>query len=155
MCLGVTQYIFFVFMTFACLSLYPAILLISTYLLGTAYVNYIVYLAFLVFGIAMSAIFISWSISSIYFAGSDDVSMYQSVHVTLTGLRGVFAPFLGYFILEILGIRFVFLTAILLFLTASVLSYRLYLVMKCEQELLNSKEKKIFSYFQKFIPYNC
>ncbi|MCK4695917.1 MAG: MFS transporter [Candidatus Cloacimonetes bacterium] len=120
----------FTFMAFGLLGLYPGILLISSFFINSGFVNYIVYFAFLVFGIVMSAIFISWSISSIYFAGDEDVSMYQSVHVTLTGLRGLFAPFLGYLILKTLGVQAVFVCAILLFCTASFLSYRQYISKK-------------------------
>ena len=96
-------------------------------MLGSSYVNYIVYFAFFIYGIAMSAMVISWNISSIYFAGSEDVSMYQSVHVTLTGLRGLIMPFLGYLILKYFGIQVVFAVAFIIFVFSSFLSYRLYL----------------------------
>jgi MFS family permease len=119
--------------TFGLLSLYPAVLLISSFFLNFDFVNYLVYLAFVIFGIAMSGIFISWNISSIYFAADEDVAMYQSIHVTLTGLRGLFAPFLGYAILEIVGIQAVFITSMLLFLLSSYLNFRQY----------NKKQKKV------------
>jgi len=118
---------FFTTITFATLSLYPLILFISSKMLGSSYVNYIVYFAFFIYGIAMSAMVISWNISSIYFAGSEDVSMYQSVHVTLTGLRGLIMPFLGYLILKYFGIQVVFAVAFIIFVFSSFLSYRLYL----------------------------
>jgi len=110
--------------TFGLLSFYPAILLVSSFFLNYSLSNYLVYLAFIVFGIAMSGVFISWNISSIFFAGDEDVAMYQSVHVTLTGLRGLFAPFLGYVILQLLGIRAVFITSMFMFILSSYLNFR-------------------------------
>ena len=118
---------FFTTLAFATLSLYPLILFISSKMLDSIYVNYIVYFAFFIYGIAMSAMVISWNISSIYFAGSEDVSMYQSVHVTLTGLRGLIMPFFGFFILKYFGMSVVFIVAFIIFLFAAFLSYRLYL----------------------------
>lgn len=126
----------FAALTFGFLGLYPGIMFLASWLTGYDQVNLIVYLGFLTFGIVMSAISVSWNISSIYFAGNEDVSMYQSVHVTLTGLRGLFAPFLGYLLLKFLGIRVVFLAACCFFLTASLLCWRQY-----------GQIKKKFDYF--------
>ncbi|MCK4696400.1 MAG: hypothetical protein KAT74_11580, partial [Candidatus Cloacimonetes bacterium] len=126
----------FTTLIFLIISFYPFTLLISSLFIGYSFVNYIVYLAFFIFGIAMSGLIISWNISSIYFAGKEDVSMYQGVHVTLTGVRGLFAPFLGLLIMKTLGIRALFCTAMFLFLLASTLSYKLYLAM-------NKRELKI------------
>jgi len=109
--------------TFGLLSLYPLILLISSFFIGQVYTNYLVYLAFIVFGIAMAGVFISWNISSIYFAGNEDVAMYQGLHVTLTGIRGLFAPFLGYAILELLGMKAVFFTSMFMLMLSSYLNF--------------------------------
>ncbi|MDO9578261.1 MAG: MFS transporter [Candidatus Cloacimonadales bacterium] len=143
---------FFTALSFALISFYPIILLISLFHVGTVYVNYIVYLAFLIYSVAMTGIVISWNISSIQFAGDEDVSMYQSVHVTLTGIRGMIGPFLGLFIMEILGIKAVFITAIFLFLLAAYLSFRLYLRMddKCWKCTYN----QVLVYFRKIFPFN-
>ncbi len=129
----------FTTLIFLIISFYPFTLLISSLFIRYSFVNYIVYLAFFIFGIAMSGLIISWNISSIYFAGKEDVSMYQGVHVTLTGVRGLFAPFLGLLIMKTLGIRALFCTAMFLFLLASTLSYKLYLAM-------DKKELKISIY---------
>jgi len=145
---------YFTFFTFGLLSLYPFLLLISSFYLHQDFVNIIVYLAFFIFGIAMSAIFISWNISSIFFAEENDVSMYQSVHVTLTGLRGLIAPALGYAIMKLIGIQAVFLVSATLFLLASTLSYKLYLQMKNEKLILNKREMKYFIYLRKIFPFN-
>ncbi len=143
---------FFTALSYALLSLYPTTLLISLFHAGTSYVNYIVYLAFLIYSIAMTGIMISWNISSIQFAGEEDVSMYQSVHVTLTGLRGLFAPFMGLFIMKILGIQAVFITAIFLFLLASFLSFRLY--MRMDDKSWRCTYKEFLAYFRKIFPFN-
>jgi MFS family permease len=141
----------FTALSFALLSLYPLTLLISLFHVGTNYVNYIVYLAFLIYSVAMSGIVISWNISSIQFAGEEDVSMYQSVHVTLTGLRGLFAPFLGLFIMKIIGIQAVFITAIFLFLLGSFLSFKLYL--KMDDKCWRCTHKQIVAYFRRIFPF--
>lgn len=142
--------VYFSAITFAVLGLYPLMLLISHLFLGASYVNYLVYFAFFIYGIGMSGIVISWDISSIYFAGDEDASMFQSVHVTLTGLRGIFAPFLGFFILRVFGIPAVFITAVILFYTASVLSYRHY--HRMDKKKMPFSGKKIRSYFRRYIP---
>jgi len=143
---------FFTALSFALLSLYPITLLVSLFHAGTSYVNYIVYLAFLIYSVAMSGIVISWNISSIQFAGEEDVSMYQSVHVTLTGLRGVFAPFLGLFIMKLIGVEAVFITAIFLFLFASFLSFKLYLRM--DDVCWRCKYKQVVANFRKIFPFS-
>jgi MFS family permease len=143
---------FFAALSYAVLSLYPITLLVSLYHAGTVISHYIVYLAFLFYGVAMSGIVISWNISSIQFAGDEDVSMYQSVHVTLTGLRGVFAPFLGLFIMELLGIKAVFIVAIFLFLLASLLSFHLFIRM--DDRSWKCTYNQVVVYFRKIFPFN-
>lgn len=117
----------FTALTFGILGFYPLFLFISSLFSGTIAAYYLVYFAFLIFGVVMSAVQITWNISSIYFAGCEDVSMYQSVHVTMTGVRGIIAPLLGYFIMRIVGVQGVFIFAFIMFSTASYLSYRQYL----------------------------
>lgn len=134
------------------ISLYPLTLFISSFFVGSNYAHPIIYLAFLLFSLAMSGILISWNISSICFAGNQDVSMYQSVHVTLTGLRGIFAPFLGLLIIKLLNLRVLFVLSFLLFLLASALNFRLFYQMdKKEWEISNLQ---IWRYFRKLFPYN-
>jgi hypothetical protein len=59
--------------------------------------------------------------------------MYQGVHVTLTGMRGLFAPFLGYALLSIVDVRATFVLAFVLQVTASVLSLKLYREMEAKR----------------------
>lgn len=133
------------------LSLYPLTLMISSFLIGSHYANAIVYLAFFILSLAMSGVVISWNISSICFAGDEDVSMYQSVHVSLTGLRGIFAPFLGLLVMKLIGIQAVFVLAFCLFVTASILNFRLYLMMDQKKWELPGRWR---ANLRKIFPYN-
>ncbi|MCD4830086.1 MAG: MFS transporter [Candidatus Cloacimonetes bacterium] len=107
---------------FALLALYPMLLLASSF--AGDWSHMMVYLAFACFGVAMAGVNISWNLGSIYFAGDEDASMYQSVHVTLTGVRGALVPFMGLGLMRLAGIRAVFLTAVVLQLTAASINWR-------------------------------
>ncbi|MDP8204380.1 MAG: MFS transporter [Candidatus Tenebribacter mawsonii] len=143
---------FFTFLAFFTLGCYPVILLISSFLIGSGIENYVVYFAYLIFGIGMSAIIISWNMSSIFFAGDDDVSMYQSVHVTLTGLRALIVPFIGYFILKYFGVKVVFIISVSMFWLASTLSYLDYLRICKSGFEYSAKFDRIVKYFRRLPP---
>jgi len=76
-------------------------------------------LAYLFFAIAMTGVVLSWNLSSIFFAKEKDASAFQAVHVSLTALRGLMAPLLGYLVLKYFGPVTVFSIASLLFFSAS------------------------------------
>jgi MFS family permease len=61
------------------------------------------YLAFFLQGVAMSGVAVAWSMSSLVFAGDEDGALYQGIHVTLTGFRGLLGPLLGLLIMSTLG----------------------------------------------------
>lgn len=63
------------------------------------------FLAHAVFAATMSLL---WYIGSAYFSTDDNAGNYQSVHVTLTGIRGLFAPLMGVFFYETLGFTWTF-----------------------------------------------
>ncbi|MBZ0202279.1 MAG: MFS transporter, partial [Ignavibacteria bacterium] len=89
---------------FSILALFPLLLVSSKYfyVLGLNIdVDLSVYLSFFIFGFAMSGVTIAWTLSSIYYAPIDEVSNYQAVHITLTGVRGLFSPALGYAVMKI------------------------------------------------------
>ncbi len=115
--------IFFTGFSFLLMSLYPTFLLLSLLFIKSAYALMLMYIACIFYGAAMSGLNISWNIGSIYFAGENDASMYQSVHVTLTGLRGFFAPFLGFTLLKLFDMKFVFIAAALLQFLAAGMSF--------------------------------
>jgi hypothetical protein len=52
-------------------------------------------LAYLCYGFFQSSMNILWGIGSSYFAPSEHAATYQAIHCTLTGFRGIVAPFLG------------------------------------------------------------
>lgn len=83
-----------------------------------------VYIASFTFGIGMSGVMIAWSLSSIYYAPKYQESNYQAVHISLTGLRGVFSPALGYAVMKIFAIEYAFALSALLFLFGGLLMLR-------------------------------
>lgn len=109
---------------FLLLILFPLVLLAAKYfplwgIYGST--EDILFLSFFIFGTAMSGVTIAWNISSIYYAPHNEVSNYQAVHVTLTGVRGIFSPVLGYLIMQIFSLEAALILASLLFSAAGIL----------------------------------
>ncbi len=75
------------------------------YLLGISYIFYGI------FGALMALL---WYIGSAYFCRQSDIAEYQSIHLTLTGVRGGIAPLLGVLFFELIDFSGVFLIGILL-----------------------------------------
>ncbi|MBZ0202608.1 MAG: hypothetical protein K8I03_06295, partial [Ignavibacteria bacterium] len=67
---------------------------------------------------------IAWTLSSIYYAPIDEVSNYQAVHITLTGVRGLFSPALGYAVMKIFAIEYTFYLSAFLFLLGGLLMFK-------------------------------
>lgn len=112
---------------FALLMVFPILFVVSSLWAGESILPVvIVFIAYFIFGVAMTVVNVSWNMSSIYFAGKDDASMYQSVHVTMTGIRGLIAPILGFALLRIFNITAVFVVAAGFLGWASLISYRDY-----------------------------
>lgn len=117
-------------LVFFILALFPLLLLLSKYFntaSGFPGINsseLIFYLAYFIFGLGMSGITIVWNIGSIYYAPPEMVSNYQAVHITMTGVRGLFAPVIGYIAMQIFSKEIAFILSSFLFLTASVLMLR-------------------------------
>ena len=107
--------------SFGALAFFPGFFLLSFLVLPYSENLAIVllFIAYIIFGIAMSGVNVAWNMSSIYFAGKEDASMYQSVHVTFTGFRGLFAPLLSLLLLRVLGIQAVFIASMLFLIIAS------------------------------------
>jgi MFS family permease len=104
--------------TFAFLALYPLLLFVASVAPGGAALP-AVYAAFGCFGIGMAGVSLAWHMSSIHFARDEDPSSYQAVHSVLTGVRGGFAPLLGYGFIEAGSKRLAFLFSALMLLAAS------------------------------------
>ena len=108
--------------SFITLVLFPILLLMIKYFhLVHIREDILLYVTFFIFGISMSGVTLSWNLGSIYYAPHSEVSNYQAVHITLTGLRGLFSPFLGYLILKLISIEATFIFAALLFFSGGVL----------------------------------
>lgn len=115
----------FISSAFGILAVFPLLIVVSSLWRGySLWPVILVFAAYLIFGIAMTGVNISWNMSSIFFAGKRDASIYQSVHVTMTGIRGLVAPVLGIALMEIFNITVVFVVAAGFFLAASIVSYR-------------------------------
>jgi len=117
----------FIALSFGVLAMFPVLLVLSYLSLGHQWLaEGLVYLAFTVFGIAMTGVNLAWNMGSIFFAGKEDASIYQSVHVTMTGIRGILAPLLGLLLLKTLGLVSVFAASICFLIAASIISWRDY-----------------------------
>jgi MFS family permease len=100
---------------FLVLAAFPAILM-SASKIGT------VYLAFVVYGIAMAAVNIGWTLGPIHFAGASDSAAYMGAHVALVGVRGLVGGPVGILLYRWSGTpNATFACAALLFLTGSAL----------------------------------
>lgn len=112
---------------FGLLMFFPLLFVVSSLVQGEAVLPVvIVFVAYLVFGIAMAGVNITWNMGSIFFAGDEDASIYQSVHVTMTGIRGLIAPLLGFAVLRLFSLTMVFVVAAGFFLAAAIYSFRDY-----------------------------
>lgn len=105
---------------FMMLSLYPVLLLTAGKFEGSAQLL-MVFVAFGTFGVAMSGVLILWSLSSMRFAGNEDAGVYHSVHAAATGVRGLFAPMLGYVVMTYFGKSTALLCSSAIWLFASAL----------------------------------
>ena len=112
---------------FSILALFP-LLLVSSKHFGffgmLDQTDITVYISFFVFGFAMSGVTIAWALSSIFYAPANEVSNYQAVHITLTGVRGIFSPALGYAVMRIFEIEYTFYLSAFLFLIGGILMWK-------------------------------
>lgn len=112
---------------FSVLALFPLILVSAKHFANLGLItntDITVYISFFVFGFAMSGVTIAWSLSSIFYAPKNEVSNYQAVHITLTGVRGIFSPALGYAVMKIFEIEFTFYLSAFLFLIGGIMMWR-------------------------------
>lgn len=69
--------------------------------------------SYIFYGLFAASMALLWYIGSAYFCKDEEVSNYQSIHLTMTGFRGIFAPLVGIFFYELFGFTGVFLLGIL------------------------------------------
>ena len=65
-------------------------------------------IAYLSYSIFAATMVLLWNIGSAYFCKNEDAGDYQSVHLSLTGMRAIFAPAVGVLIFEIAGFAVTF-----------------------------------------------
>ena len=63
------------------------------------------YLGSVLYGFAMAGARVNWSLWVTKFAPEGQSAAYMSVHGFLTGVRGVIAPFVGFYLLEMLTVQ--------------------------------------------------
>lgn len=103
---------------FALLVVFPLALAVSRGVAG-------VYVAFAIYGIAMTGVNIAWTMGPILFAGRRDAASYMGIHVTMVGIRGLIGNPVGLVLLRTVGSRRTFLVASALFIAATIVMIRL------------------------------
>ncbi len=71
-------------------------------------IYYSLLLSFFAYGVFGAMMGIVWYIGSAYFSKNENVADYQAIHLSFTGVRGLFAPLVGVFFYEIIGYSGVF-----------------------------------------------
>jgi len=74
------------------------------------------------YGLSMSGLNITWILGVLYFASEAAVPVYLGIHITLTGIRGLLAPFVAVAVHETLGPRAVYAASFGLIAIAMVLN---------------------------------
>jgi len=74
--------------------------------------------AFVMYGFFSAGIGLVWTIGSSYYATPGMTGTYHAIHISLTGVRGLFAPFLGMFIYQYFGFITAFSASIFFFILA-------------------------------------
>lgn len=83
---------------------------------------YFILLLYILFrGMFAGSMPLLWNIGSAYFCESDDADIYQSVHLSLTGLRSLAAPLLGVYFYQEYGLNFTVSVSVALLLSAMIL----------------------------------
>ncbi|SMD12404.1 hypothetical protein SAMN02746065_14111 [Desulfocicer vacuolatum DSM 3385] len=80
---------------------------------------YYMLLPYMVFnGAFVAGMSLLWSIGSAYFCNDEDVADYQSLHLSLVGVRALFAPLAGVWLYEMIGFALTFSIAAALLVLA-------------------------------------
>jgi len=69
---------------------------------------------FISYGVFAATMVLLWNIGSAYFCKPEEADDYQSVHLSLTGVRAMFAPLLGVLFYELIGFTGTFIIAIII-----------------------------------------
>ncbi|HSW61447.1 MAG TPA: MFS transporter [bacterium] len=88
-------------MAFAILIAHP-MLMIAAYFVPVEFAKWFIYLSYISFGAGMAAVTLCWNIGPMFFAKNNmEIPELTSTHVTLTGIRGLIWPVLGYFLMKL------------------------------------------------------
>ncbi len=90
-------------------------------------VYYTLIASYISYGFFAAMMALLWYIGPAYFCRNDEVSSYQAIHLTLTGVRGMLAPLLGVFIYQLMGFSGVFALALF---SLALAVYAMFLSMK-------------------------
>ena len=101
--LSMLLYVFFLLIT----NIFP-----SSTNVGSLQIFYMLIPAFLAYGMFAATMELSWNIGAAYFSSPQQADDYHSIHLFLTGLRSLFAPFFGVFLYEMMDFNGTFLAAI-------------------------------------------
>lgn len=77
--------------------------------------------AFLSHAIFAAAMGLLWYIGSAYFSRKDEAADYQSIHLTMTGIRALYGPVLGVVFYKWFGITWTFIIAMVALLAAIIM----------------------------------
>jgi len=108
----------FAAITFAALFMYILFLLVTEYapfhveILGIE-IYYMLLISFGFYGVFAATMALVWYIGSAYFCKPEEADDYQSIHLSLTGLRSSFAPLFGVYFYELVGFTVTFLLTLL------------------------------------------
>lgn len=80
------------------------------------------YSSLVFYSLGVTGVLVLWNLGSLRFAGRGDSLIYQGFHVTLTGIRGLAGPLLGYLLISRVGFPAVFLASAGLLLLAGAMS---------------------------------
>ncbi len=121
----------FAIITFSTMALHLVLLIVTHYFpVYTDFMNIRLYLflilSYLAFSVFIATMSILWYIGSAYFCKDEDVSTYQAIHTSLTGVRGLFAPLLGIVIFSFFGYNVTFSFGAFLLFTAIIILVRSY-----------------------------
>ncbi len=104
--------------TFGSVGMYIFFVMITTWFSAnftffdiTIYYTLLLYILF--HGIFAASMSLLWNIGSAYFCKPEEAGTYQSLHLSLTGIRGIPAPLLGVFFYEQFGFTITFFVAFL------------------------------------------
>jgi MFS family permease len=94
---------------------------------------YFLLISFSFNGLFAASMPLLWNIGSAYFCGRDDAATYQSIHLSMVGFRGVFAPLFGVGLYQVIGFSGVFLLGLLFLLYSIYIMYNSFKKVKLQK----------------------